>query len=315
MNSAIGALALMLLASLALLAYWIWHHPQEWAHVGPNRFKRWRAFWSARPMAVWIGVIGFCLVLNAFISNRTELVEVYEHIKCGDACPVLTAEDLRFRVVKSYLHHRLSVNIKRLEFASREKLVLLPVNLNSQKLAQGFEDSTLLTTLTTNSMLLETHSQIDELKPSVLTIHPSIAEYSLSYRTAIVIPIESIRPIRLQDVDPSLEPYAAAAQRIGLWERMRGYGNHFFQITEYWPLDLSCCDGRGDYGGTSLYKRKKSSLDSIRSNRPRILAVSNRGAILLWEGMGESSGLTYILLATEPYLLLPHQKLPFKEQS
>ena len=257
-------------------------------------------------MTVGMGVLAVCLALGAFMLNRAELAEAYERVTCGKACPSVTADELRLNVIKAYLHHKLDVNTARLEFASREQLVLLPVHLTAQSLAQGIEESTLLATLTSNALLIQTHAQIDALESSVLDAYPSIAVYSLSYRDAEVIPIQSIQPIRLQDVDPRLKPYVAVARRIGRWERLRGYGEHFYQVTEYWNLDLSCCDGLGDYGGTSLYRRKKNSLDSIQSNRPWIFAVSDRGVILLWESMGESPGRTYILLAAQPYRLSPH---------
>ena len=248
-----------------------------------------------RPMTAWVSILTLCLALGAFLSNRTELAEAYERVTCGKACPSLTADELRFKVIKAYLHHRLSTT-KTASDGGGQKLFLLPVQLDAQSLAQGVKDETLLKTLITNTLLLDTHQKIDGLDTKVFKTHPSIAWYSLQHREATVIPIQSIQPIRLQDVDPSLEPHVAAARHIGRWERLRGYGEHFFQVTEHWGLDLSCCDGLGDSGGVNLYRRKKYSVDFIQSNRPWIFAVSERGAILLWEGMGESPGLTYILL-------------------
>ncbi len=280
-------------------------------HPAPNKSVRSKFL---HPLNIWVGVLTCCLVFGMFLSNRTELAEAYERVICGEACPSLTANELRLRTIKSYLHFKLKNRRKASDGGGNHQLALLPVNLSAQSLAQGIEDSTLLTTLTTSALLLQTPEEIDALELGILSAYPSIAWYSLHHRSAEVIPIQSIHPIRLQDVDPSLEPRKATARRIGRWERRRGYGEHFFQINEYWNLDLSCCDGLGDYGGTSLYKRKKSSLNSIQSNRPWIFAVSDRGAILLWEGMSESPGLTYILLAAQPYRLSPHQQLPFKER-
>jgi hypothetical protein len=253
-----------------------------------------------RLIPAWIGLLVVFLALGAFMSNRTESAEAYERVTCGKACPSLTAEELRLNAIKAYLHHKLDVNIERLEFASREQLVLLPAHLTAQSLAQGIKESTLLATLTSNALLIQTHAQIDALESNILDKHPSIAVYSSSYREATGMPTQSIQPIRLQDLDPSLEPHVAAARRIGRWDRLRGYGEHFFQVTEYWGLNLSCCDGQGDHQGLSPAWFKKNSLQTIQSTRPWIFAVSERGAILLWEGMGESPGLTYILLAAQP---------------
>lgn len=266
-----------------------------------------------RPIPAWVGALTLCLALFTFMSNRAELAEAYERVACGKACPSLTADELRLQVIKAYLHFKLKSRKKASDGGGNHELVLLPVNLNAQSLAQGLEDSTLLTTLTTNALLLQTHEEIDALGPSILSAHPLIAWYSLHHRTAEVVPIQSMQPIRLEDVDPSLAPHVAAARRIGRWERLRGYGEHFFQITEYWGLNLSCCDGQGDHQGLSPVWFKKNSLQTIQATHPKVFAVSDRGAILLWEGMGESPGLTYILLAAQPYRLLPHQQLPFRE--
>lgn len=266
-----------------------------------------------RSIKVWMSVLALFSALGGFMSNRTELAEAYERVTCGKACPSLAAEELRLNVIKAYLHHRLSTT-KTASDGGGQKLFLLPVQLDAQSLAQGVRDETLVETLTTNTLLLSTHQEIDALDTNVFKTHPSIAWYSLQHREATVIPIQSIQPIRLQDVDPSLEPHVAAARRIGRWERLRGYGEHFFQVTEYWGLNLSCCDGQGDRRGLSPAWFKKNSLQNIQSTRPWIFAVSDRGAILLWEGMGESPGLTYILLAAQPYRLLPHQQLPLKER-
>jgi hypothetical protein len=279
-------------------------------HPAPNKSVRSKFL---HPLTIWVGVLTFCLVFGMFLSNRTELAEAYERVICGEACPSLTANELRLKAIKSYLHFKLKTRKKVSDGGGNHQLALLPVNLSALSLAQGIKDSTLLTTLTTGALLLQTREEIDLLEPSILRAYPSIAWYSLHHRTAEVIPTQSIQPIRLQDVDPSLKPLEAAARRIGRWERLRGYGEHFFQVTEYWDLNLSCCDGLGDFGGTSLDTRKKSSLDSIKSNRPWIFAVSDRGGILLWEITAASPGPTYILLATQPYRLLPHQHLPFKD--
>lgn len=108
--------------------------------------------------------------------------------------------------------------------------------------------------------------------------------------------MSSFQPIRLDEIDPRYRPSEAAEEHIGRWERLRGYGQHFFKINEYDYLDLSCCDGRGDYGGTSLEQRKLKSLEHIRTNGQLVLAVSLRGDILKWEGHGESPGKTFSLI-------------------
>lgn len=239
-----------------------------------------------RPITAWMGVLALCLALVTFMSNRTELAEAYERVTCGKACPSLTADELRVNVIKAYLHHCLNVIIERHDYGGNDQLALLPVNLTAQSLAQGIKDSTLLATLTSNALLIQTHVQIDALEPSFLATHPSIAVYSLFHREAEVIPMWSIQPVSPQEV----QPYAFQTSRklIGRWERLRGYGQHFFWITEYWGLSLACCDGKGDKNETStVWRLKRNSLKMIQAVRPQVFAVSDRGAILFWKYEGE----------------------------
>lgn len=57
----------------------------------------------------------------------------------------------------------------------------------------------------------------------------------------MVLPLPGIRPVRLHATAPvsGHRPREVEAQRIGRWERLRGYGRHFFEVTEYSSLDLS----------------------------------------------------------------------------
>ena len=262
-----------------------------------------------RPITVWMGVLALCLALITFMLNRTELAEAYERVTCGKACPSLTAEELRVNVIKAYLHYRLNVIINWRDYGHSESLALLPVDLTAESLAQGIQDSTLLATLTTNGLLLQTHAQIDALEPSVLVTHPSITKYSLYLREAEVIPMRSIRPASPQEMQAFLQVYPAGLRRIGRWERLRGYGQHFFWISEYWGLSLACCDGKGDENEASTVSwLKLSSLKSIQAKRSGVFAVSDRGAIFFWQSAGENGlSLSYRIFRS------PRQQPTFKE--
>ncbi len=309
MISFVNVLTLIFLAVLAVLVYQLRSHPQEWENLVPNRLRRWRAFWTARRLAGWVGIPLTCWAVVLFISNRTELAEAYAHIKCGNACPALTAQELRWRFIKSYLHYALDRRKPASDGWGYDQLVLLPVNLNAQSLVQGLENATLLTTLTTNALPLKTHEAIDALTPNVPAAYPSIAGISLSYRHAVVIPLQSIQPIRLENVDADYTPYdphKEVTRRIGRWEKLRGYGKHFFEVTEYWGLDLSCCDGTGTRKNEeSLAERKKKGINYLQSHSKDawVLASSDRGNLLLWENVrGEMPDLTpFLFLIKSPF--------------
>jgi len=289
MNSVIGVLTLMLLAVLVVLVYRLRSHPQEWEDLVLVRLRRWRAFWTTRRLVKWIGIPFACWAAVFCISIRTELAEAYERIQCGgDACPALTAQELRFRFIKSYLHYMLNERKPSSDGCCYDQLVLLPINISTQSLMQEPEDATLLTTLIANALPLKNHEDIDDLTPSVLVTHPSIAGISRSQRDALIIPMQSMQPIHLEDVDVDYtkrNPYEEVARQIGRWERLRGYGKHFFEVTEYWGVDISCCDGKGRHRNEGVVERKRRSIDRIQSKPldALVLAASDRGNILFWE--------------------------------
>ncbi len=290
MNSVVSVLTLMLLAALGALVYRLRSHPQEWEDLMLNRFRRWRAFWTARRLVKWVCIPLASWALVFCMSNRAELEEAYERIQCGgDACPALTAQELRWRFIKSYLHYMLNQRKPSSDGCCYEQLVLLPIDFNTQSLMQESEYVTLLTTLIANALPLKTHHDIDALTPDASIKYPLIAGISRSQRDAVVIPMQSIQPIHLEDVDADYtkrNPYEEVARHIGSWERMRGYGKHFFEVTEYWGVDLSCFDGKDKRGNEgSFVKPRRRSIDHIQPKPldALILAASDRGNILLWE--------------------------------
>ena len=183
---------------MALAWCWLRTDSKEPEDLELNRMRRWRMYWSKQRLVKWVGMPLACWLLVFCISNRAELAETYERLKCGgDACPVLTAEELRWRFIKSYLHFVLYDRRHDSEAKTTDQLVLLPTQLNAQRLVKEIEDGTLLTTLKTNALPLNTHDDIDALTPNILIKYPSIAGISLSHRQAIVSLMQSIQPILL----------------------------------------------------------------------------------------------------------------------
>lgn len=304
MTPVVNALALMLLAALVAMAGWLWSHPEERAALR-HGLRRWRASLTSARVVAWVGIPGVCLALGTLLSHRAEWAEARERALCGPACPALSAQVLRRRVITSYLHILLDQRKAASDGWGYDRLVLLPVRLDAQRLAQGQEAGTLLTALTSQALQLNTHADIDALNPGTLAAHPTIAGLSLSYRQAVVIPLASIQALGpkgmdgLEGVAPGQLAHPRVASRIGRWERLRGYGTHFFEVTEFWDVDLSCCDGRGSFHGThNLHQRRQRSLKTIASTKPQAIAVSNQGKVLLWwDDMGETSGWDYRLLS------------------
>lgn len=181
MPPVVNALALLQLAALAAMVGWVWSHPGERAALG-HGLRRWRALLASPPVVAWVGITGVCVALGTLLSHRTELAEVCERALCGPACPALSAELLRRRVITSYLHILLDKRKAASDGLGYDQLALLPVRLDAQRLAQGQEAGTLLTTLTSQALQLNTHADIDALNPGTLAAYPTIAGLSLSYR-------------------------------------------------------------------------------------------------------------------------------------
>lgn len=304
MPPAFHTLALVLLAWCGLLAFWLWRHPQDWAALGTTRLQRWKALPGTRPFAVWVGLPGLCLAMAALTSHRTGLAEVYERALCGPHCPALPPGQLRVRAIKSYLHILLDLRTAASEGWGHDQLRLLPARLDAQGLVQGLYDATLLATLTDGALPLETHAAIDALHGDTLASYPTVAGLSLAHGTALVVPLDSLQPLdwspgphRPEGVAPGQPTQPNVAGRIGRWERLRGYGGHFFRLTEYRDLDLSCCIERGPgTGRANARQRRQYGLQHIAATHPQTIAVSDRGQVLFWQDdLEEKSGVSYRL--------------------
>ncbi|MBB6563644.1 hypothetical protein HNP48_006368 [Acidovorax soli] len=297
MPSAVPTLALVLTAWCVLLAFWLWRHPQEWAALGANRRQRCKALPRARPLVVWIGLPCLCLALAALASHRAGLAEAWEQALCGPPCPALPAEALRVQAIRSYLHILLDLRTPASDGWGYDQLLLLPAQLDAQDLVQGLHDMTLLGTLTTGAQALATHAAIEALPADALASHPTVVGLSRAHYTALVVPLASMQPLSPQGLNgvAGATPGSLAHPRIGRWERLRGYGRHFFTLTEYRDLDLSCCDGRPT--STSGRQRRQYGLDYIAAARSQLIAVSDQGQVLRWhDDLGETSGVSYRLL-------------------
>lgn len=238
---------------------------------------------NTRRHVTLMGLACLGLILGGWIwSIRSEIAEAFEVATCRARCATLTPEQLRLQVIKAYLHRRLDENSARQDAGGDWQLVLLPRDVTASEAEERIQDATLLTLVTTNKTVLATHAQIDALNVDALAHDPAIAVYSLPHREVDIVPTLSIREASSVEVE---EHFRALRRRgalaIGSWEGRRGYGTHFFWIT-YWQIYLNCCDGRGvSAGGSSPHEMNKHSLKDIRSARPRLMAVSDLGAILV----------------------------------
>lgn len=231
--------------------------------------------------------LGLILGIRWIWLNRAEIVEAFEASTCRVSCPSLTAEQLRLQVVKAYLHILLDTNIEMHDPGGNYQLALLSRDMTAQDMARSITDATLLDILTANATILGSHAQIDALNIDSLVHDPSIATYSLVHRVAQIIPTQSIQKASATEVENYFRAYKTGAPTFSWWVRMRGYGQQFFWINQYWELSLACCDGRGEKNGLSRDWLNKNSLLDINSSRPQLMAVSNRGAILIRYHDGE----------------------------
>ena len=231
--------------------------------------------------------------MGLVISNRAEISEAVQVATCREPCPALAPKQLRLNVIKAFLHHLLESNIDRHDFGGDDQLVLLPRDMTAQGIALGIKNSTLLDTLTSHSTVLKTHAQIDALTVQAIAGESSIAVYSLPHRTAEITPTRGIHAASVSEVETYFRSHGADTPIVTSWERRRGYGQHFFWITPYWYISLVCCDGRGDQNGATPDWSKRNDLLTLKSIRPRLMAVSHHGAILFRSDDGESSSFIF----------------------
>lgn len=235
------------------------------------------------------GVAVVCLVIGIGLAslNRVEIAEAFRAATCRAPCPALAPEQLRLQVIKAYLHLLLDTNIERRDSGGNYQLALLPRDMTAQDVERSITDATLLEILTTNPIILGGHAQIDALNVDSLAHNPSIATYSLVHREAQIIPTRSIQKANATEIESHFRAFRTGKPAFSSWERLRGYGQQFFRINLYWRLSLACCDGRGDYQGYSPDSWNRNSLLNIKSSRSWLMAVSERGAILIRTYDGE----------------------------
>jgi uncharacterized protein (DUF2164 family) len=232
------------------------------------------------------GIVWLTLIWGVVwtLSNRAEISEAFEVATCRAPCLALKPDQLRLQVIKAYLHRELERNIELNDGSEMFQLALVPRDMTAQDMAQGIRDASLLGILTSDTSVLKTHAHIDALNIESLARHPSIAVYFLRLEYLDITPTRSIRKASMAEVENYFR--AGGAPAISSWERQRGYGGHFFWLTD-WYVDVACCDGHVDSDGRSS-RRKNDSLGDIESDRPRLMAVSNRGVILIRYYDGES---------------------------
>lgn len=236
---------------------------------------------NTRLRVTLMGLTCLGLIMGAWIwSIRSEFAEAFEVVACRSFCTPLAPEELRLQVIKAYLHRRLDENRARHDAGGNWQLALLPRDMTASEAEKSIRDATLLAVVTTETTALVTHAKINALTLGALANDPTIAVYSLTHREVDIIPTSSIREASKAEVEDHFRVSRRGQMSFSPWERWRGYGARFFWIT-YWQLYLACCDGRGESaGGSSPDEMNEYSLMDIRSARPRLMAVSDRGAIL-----------------------------------
>jgi hypothetical protein len=238
MSPVIWILSQIILTVLIVLVYRLRTHPKEWQTL----------VLATKRLSKWLAVILICWSLIWIGNHRTELSETYERFKCGgDTCPALTANELRWRFIKSYLHFKLTDKKQDSEAKTTDRLVLLPIALDAQRLIKEIENDTLLATLATQSLPLKNHEDIDALTPDALVQYQSLVWIPESRHRAAITNLQGIKPIQINALnlsDTKHDLYKEVARRIGRWEELRGYGQHFFVAPESWSVELACCDNR-----------------------------------------------------------------------
>jgi len=184
-------------------------------------------------------------------------------------------------VIKAYLHLLLDNAFEISKNGGNGQLIILPIELRAHDVEEAIRELNLSSIIAKSGLHLRSHEQIERLSAESLQTYQTTAVYSSPHRQAMITPIQLIRPAVMPgDWDP-WQLQLIEQIEFSHWERMRGYGRHFFWIIEYRNLSLACCDGRGSENGLSLDWLNQNSLKNIKSSKARLLAVSSRGDILI----------------------------------
>jgi hypothetical protein len=236
-----------------------------------------------------------CAALTLFgfsCSPSSEQRDWISEAECANStCPALSEADLRERVIKSFLHMRLAMNLERRDGGGGDLLVLLPAKVTAARLESAIERATLLDLLGAEALVLRTHVQIEALTVAVLDAHHVIASYSMNHREADIVSLDGFRSVSPDELSAYLSANGKQYPKFDVSELQRGYGRQFFWIQEFNRLGLQCCDGRGSLGGLSIRWHKQNSTLNIRGSRPKMLSITARGGIL---SRGDEGDFSYI---------------------
>ena len=152
---------------------------------------------------MFIGGAVLCLLVgaSACIILWDELTEAFQAQTCRTPCPALTPAQLKAQVLKTYLHLQLDLNAERRDSSGAYQLALIARELTAQDLALAVNQGTLLGTLTSAEVRIESHAQIDALPLARLTAPATLLNYSLQQREAVVVPTGSVRPASLSEAE------------------------------------------------------------------------------------------------------------------
>ena len=230
-------------------------------------------------------VLSILLALIAGLAILS-LAEYSETGRCYRTGSILSADELRERAIRSLL-------TEEMEAAEREntdriyvKAFLIPRSLTLDEVINAVVSKSIVNLPKEAALPINTDSDVVNVNSEFLRGDFSIISYGGGYVS--ITPSGGIKAVDSKVARKYLDERRILGFQLSLFERARGYGNHYFQLDAFTHIDLGCCEDRyvkNPKGGLSpeWYTREFIHRFENREMREMLrgyLAVSNCGDIL-----------------------------------
>lgn len=237
----------------------------------------------------WLSFASVTLVLGVG-ALAIVLSEYAESGRCYRSGLVLSKDELRERTIRSLVAA---------EVATSERESKYKVHSRTYLTRKSFKPNEVIDAVTSRSIVnipKAAHylSSLDSI--GSITSGLPLDEYSIVRNDAgavRIIPITSIEAVSAEDVRKRGVRKGAGDLNLSIFERALGYGNHYFKVDIYWPIDLACCEDtyfRNPKNGLPPAWYAQQTVSSIMTGKlpsRNYLVASNCGELLRREYEGD----------------------------
>jgi hypothetical protein len=225
------------------------------------------------------------VIAIAIVVGAGALREYAETGSCYKTRSTLTADELHVRTVHSLLAVWSETSLRMNVGKFRYQTFLIAKDLTPKELIDVIASKSIVNLPQDAAYSLQSSREIVNIDPNFLRSGFSLVRYSIRGEVEIV-PSHSLKAIDTNAARNYLDIKRKKGFHFSFLERVQGYGNHYFQMDMYHPIDLGCCDeiySKYPKLGKSQESYAQETIKAIRAGKQlsrHVLVVSNCGDIM-----------------------------------